>query len=156
MVDMDIKRQCEEVIVENRNEVCRSDWLKSPTGFLPVCCKGTTQIHVEVLQIFESYRCLDINKEDPQGHGGETDPSFCTQRKSKTIYITRVFANLLDQSSTTSQMTHSTHSCLSSYSEFLEYTHKQEPSQHKPEEPFLTISDMTKSKTALSSIPLSN
>lgn len=74
---------------------------------------------MKVLQIFESYGCLDINEEDPQGHGGEADPSFCTHRKIKAIYIKPIQHTLMP---------------LISYRDFPEHIHKQEQSQHKPEE----------------------
>lgn len=78
-----------------------------PEGILPVGCERTTQIHMEVLQIFESYCCLYINEEDPQGYSGEADPSFCTQRQNRTIYIISVnFSNLLHQSSSSSHRNH--------------------------------------------------
>lgn len=39
----------------------------------PVRCEGTTQVHMEVLQVFESYGCLYVHKEYPQGDGGQAD-----------------------------------------------------------------------------------
>lgn len=47
----------------------------------PVRCEGTTQVHMEVLQVFESYGCLYVHKEYPQGDGGQTDSPLCKRRR---------------------------------------------------------------------------
>lgn len=39
----------------------------------PVCSKRTTQVHVKVLQVFESDGCLYVHKEYPQRDGGQAD-----------------------------------------------------------------------------------
>lgn len=35
-----------------------------------MCSERTTQVHVEILQVFESDGCLDVHEQDPQGNGG--------------------------------------------------------------------------------------
>lgn len=38
---------------------------------------------MKVLQVFEPYGGFNVHKQDPQGHGGQTDSSLCVQADHK-------------------------------------------------------------------------
>lgn len=58
-----------------------------------MCSKRTAQVHMKVLQVFESDGCLYVHKEYPQRHGGETHPSLWTNKTKAQQKMTGLHFN---------------------------------------------------------------
>lgn len=74
----------------------------------PVSSERTTQVHVEVLQVFESDGCLYVHKEYPQRDRGQTDASLWNTETEKTVSDLQGLHSVLTQAHQVSSASHFT------------------------------------------------